>query len=263
MKLFICPNGYTKKQSEQARNSILTLEKSNECALSLDDSYTLFGNNILSKFKPEESDLIVSLGGDGCLLRAAQVAIKYNKPLIGINSGNLGYLCAISLSDINDFNKFLNNLVLSDRTLLEFEYDNKTFYALNDIVVAKSNFGETVHLSISVDKDIPVSLCGDGLIISTPTGSTAYNLSAGGPILDTKLPALVLTPICPHQSFMRPVVINDDQEINVQFKNNSAELYFDGNHVGKFNDEIIVKKSNHTISIYSLPFVSKGIITFS
>lgn len=263
MKLFICPNGFTKKQSEQAKTCVSILEKNNECALSEKDSFDLFNNTSYARFTPEASDLIVSLGGDGSLLRAAQVAIKYEKPLIGINSGRLGYLCAINLNEVENFNKLLETLTLSKRTLLEFNHDSKTLYVLNDIVIAKSNFGETINLKIIVDKEEPVTLRGDGLIISTPTGSTAYNLSAGGPILDSNLNALALTPICPHQSFMRSVVIKDDQVIKVTLESDLVKIYSDGNKVGVLDKEMIIKKSSRSISIYSHSLIAKSINTFS
>ncbi|MDC7244013.1 MAG: NAD(+)/NADH kinase [Sphaerochaetaceae bacterium] len=263
MKLFICPNGFTKKQTEQARNCVSILETQNECALSISDSTYLFGNSSFAKFTPKESDLIVSIGGDGSLLRAAQTAITANKPLVGINSGTVGYLCPIDLHDVNHFNKLLGNLLLSERTLIEVEYNHKTLYALNDIVIAKNNFGETINLSISTGNDNSVTLRGDGLIISTPTGSTAYNLSAGGPVIDYKLPAFVLTPICPQKSFLHPVVINDNHQINVKVQNNKANLHCDGFKIGDINKDITIKKSNRKVCLYSQNTVNKDIITFS
>lgn len=263
MKLFICPNGFTKKQTDQARNCVSILETQNECALSISDSTYLFGDTSLAKFTPEESDLIVSIGGDGSLLRAAQTAITANKPLVGINSGTIGYLCPIDLHDTCHFNKLLDGLTLSERTLLEVEYNNKTLYALNDIVIAKKNFGETINLSISASNDNFASLRGDGLIISTPTGSTAYNLSAGGPVIDYKLKALALTPICPQKSFLHPVVINDNHHIKIEIQNNKANLHCDGFQVGELKEHLTIKKSNRKIYLYSQTTVNKDIITFS
>ncbi len=253
MKLFLCPNGFTGEQAEQAAECISALEKygGHKCALSFTDSHRLTDDDRYARFSPAESDMIVSLGGDGSVLRAAQTAIIYEKPLIGINSGRLGYLCVMNLFEAVRFNELLPKCVCSKRSLLEFTYDSDTHYALNDVVIAKKNFGETVDLSVCIDDEDVIRVRGDGLIIATPTGSTAYNLSSGGPMLDPDTPSIVLTPICPHASHAHPIVLGDKRTVTVKERDKFAQVYADGSHIGSLFSDVTVRRSRRTLSLYS------------
>lgn len=259
MKLLLCPNGYTGLQAEQAKLCISTLEEcGHECSLSETDSLKLFNNNSYMKFSAEESDCIVSLGGDGSVLRAAQTALSADKPLIGINSGRLGYLCGVSLTEISDFNNRFLQLAISERTLLEFTYEGISYFTVNDVIVSKNNFGETVDLTINIDGGNELKIRGDGLIIATPTGSTAYSLSSGGPMIDAESDSFVLTPICPHNSYAHPIVLGGAHIVSVSERNNTAMIYADGRCIGRLNGELIVKKSSKKLKLYS----DKKIIKF-
>lgn len=259
MKLLLCPNGYNGIQAEQAKHCISALEKiGHKCSLSKDDSINLYGNNEYDRFPSEDCDIIVSLGGDGSVLRAAQTAIAADKPLIGINSGRLGYLCSIEYSEITDFNDAISHLEISPRYLLEFSYENNKIYVLNDVIVAKNYFGETVDLTVRIDTVNDFKVRGDGLIIATPTGSTAYNLSSGGPMLDAESDSFVLTPICPHGSFPHSVVLGRRHIVSISERSNSAAVYADGNNVGIINGELQVRVSEKKLKLYS----GKQIIRF-
>ncbi|MDE7406038.1 MAG: NAD(+)/NADH kinase [Clostridiales bacterium] len=251
MKLFLCPNGFTDEQTAQAISCLAALKKiGHECALSVEDGARLTGGNARAEFSASESDLIVSLGGDGSVLRAAQLAIECGKPLIGINSGRLGYLCAIHRDEIAQFNDILSQCICSQRTLLELKYDAQVHYLLNDVVIAKPNFGETVDLSVYIENSDLIKVRGDGLIIATPTGSTAYSLSAGGPIIDPESPSIVLTPVCSHKS-THPVVLSDKYVVSVEERNKRAHIYADGNYIGVLNSKLSVCKSRKTLTLYS------------
>jgi NAD+ kinase len=166
--------------------------------------------------------MIVAIGGDGAVLRAAQVAIAHDKPLLGINTGRLGHLCCLQLKELETIDEVqFAAFQISPRTLLEFEADGKIYYALNDVIIAKEHFGETLELKCSVDGEQMKSFRGDGLIIATPTGSTAYSMSAGGPIVDPCLDAILMTPICPHQLTTRPLIFSGSKFLSV--KSNKAE----------------------------------------
>ena len=264
MKILLCPNGYTGEQAEQAVNCLSVLEKSGHyCALLEEDSYKLFGDGSYIRFTPTESEVIVSLGGDGSVLRAAQTAIRYEKPLIGINSGRLGYLCAINYSDIGDFDEVLASCEYHRRMLLECDYGGKTYYALNDIVIAKKNFGETVDLSLSLDGGDNFRIRGDGLIIATPTGSTAYNLSAGGPVVSPDAHSFVVTPVCSHTAEAHPIVMGDGHVLSVTERNNRAELLADGQRIGKLDGKVDVRKSSRTLYLCSKGSFFSNVIRFS
>lgn len=253
MKLFLSPNLYTELQCTQALECIEVLKQREDTLLSLspEDSMKLFGNMESARFSPDECDLIVSLGGDGAVLRAAQLAIAADKPLIGINSGRLGFLCAIPFIGIQHFYVLLDSCNITERALLECSYKDATYYALNDVTIGKPNFGETVDLTICVDNEGIGKVRGDGLIISTPTGSTAYNRSAGGPLLDPESSSILMTPICSRNSITRPVVLGDKRVISVTERQDCAQLYVDGKPIGTLNSEVTIRKSARTLALYA------------
>ena len=252
MRLFLAPNDFTGRQVEQAGRCLHRLAAcGHACAVSRGDSLRLFGDERGAAFEPGESDLIVSLGGDGSVLRAAQLAIQCARPLLGINSGRLGWLCAMDFDEIDRFDAVLEDCVRSEKRLLTFEYRGAGFHALNDVVLGKRDFGGTVDLDVTVGEGGPVRLRGDGLIIATPTGSTAYNLSAGGPILDAAISAFLLTPVCPHGGFVHPVAIDDSRSVRVAVRNDPVGLYADGRHVGDLEDFIEVRRAEAALSIFA------------
>ncbi|MBR0341813.1 MAG: NAD(+)/NADH kinase [Oscillospiraceae bacterium] len=253
MKLFICPNGYTEEQNIQARQCVCILEQKcgHSCSMGKEDSICVFGDETKACFGPDESELVISLGGDGSVLRAAKTALANEKPLMGINSGRLGYLCAISFSDLERFNELFDELFLSQRHLLEVTSGEKKYIAVNDIVFAKRNVGSTVDLIISVDDERELKMRGDGIIFSTATGSTAYNLSAGGPMLSPDLDAFVMTPICPHSRQEYPVVLSENHTVFVSEKYKEADIYVDGVFVDSLNEKATVKKADKTLQLYT------------
>jgi len=246
MKIYICANGYTDYQVKQAIECANKLTLLNhECSVNENPklSYNLF--------PASEADLIVSLGGDGALLRASKIALNENKPLLGINSGRLGYLCAMSLDEVDNFDETLNKCKIKERTILQLEYNQKKYQTLNDVIVAKPDFGRTVDLTVNVENKTLMKVRGDGLIISTPTGSTAYNFSAGGPILDNDSKVLSITPICPHDKSGYPCVINDNKEIKIIVNHDDALIYVDGELIGKTKDMIVVNKAIDKLKLYT------------
>jgi len=190
------------------------------------------------------------LGGDGALLRAAKTALKADKPLIGINSGRLGYLCALEIEDILKTAEFTARNTPKELSVLQFTHEGTTYYALNDVVVAKINFGETVDLTLSVNYANSSKLRGDGIIVATPTGSTAYNLSAGGPVVDLDAPVYVITPICTHMKEAYSQVVAEDKPVQISVNHRYAKVYVDGVMIGKVEDSITVKVSEKKLRLY-------------
>lgn len=166
----------------------------------------------------QQIDLLIVVGGDGSLLRCGRVAAKYGKPLLGVNRGKRGFLTDINPQKLEaSITEILNgDFITDERFLLECYLDKELAgYALNDIVLNSGTAVSMVEYELYVDKAFVYSQMSDGLIISTPTGSTAYALSGGGPIMHPSLDALVLVPICPHTLSSRPMVIDGNSDIRI------------------------------------------------
>jgi NAD+ kinase len=173
----------------------------------------------------------VVLGGDGTLLAAART-LQQGVPILGVNLGNLGFLTEISRSELYPamVQVLGGKLQTEERSLLDVELRRNGsgslhFRVLNDAVITKSALARIIELSFSFDGHLIARCRSDGLIISTPTGSTAYNLSAGGPILNPLLPVIVLTPICPHTLSLRPIVVPDAGQVEITLETQTEEVY--------------------------------------
>ena len=171
----------------------------------------------------EHCDLVVTIGGDGTLLQAARCMVDYGVPLLGINLGRLGFLADITPNNMLDtLDLILAGEFQEDhRFLLQAEIDGHYETALNDIVIHKWNTARMIEFETYINSKFVDAQRSDGLIVSTPTGSTAYALSGGGPLLDTALNAIVLVPICPHTLSNRPIVIQGDSDIELRVISNS------------------------------------------
>lgn len=154
-------------------------------------------------------DFIMTFGGDGTILAAAQHALKYDRPILGVNLGKLGFLADITVSEIPSAvqNLLDGHYKIEDRMVLLTEGSGTKQYALNDIVIAKGGTARVITVKATIDNDSLASIIGDGLIISTPTGSTAYSLATGGPIVMPSADVIVISPICPHTLTVRPIVV--------------------------------------------------------
>ncbi len=206
------------------------------------------------------SDLVVVLGGDGTLLSVAHYAARAGVPVMGINLGRLGFLTEIPVSEaLSTLDRFLANggPLVSPRWLVEARTGDETAYCLNDVVVTKGAKSRMIELAILVDgRDVAV-LKADGLIVSTPTGSTAYSLSAGGPILHPKVPAILLTPICPHTLSFRPMAVPATSTVGVRLLTGGEEVHMtlDGQRGGAMaaNDLVEVRKAPFELQLVASP----------
>ena len=180
-------------------------------------------------------DLLVAVGGDGTLLSASRLVSPHGVPIIGINLGRLGFLTDIPADSVEEMmNSVLDGDCEIERRLLlsaSILRDGATIYetvALNDVVVSRGAMGSMIEFSVEVDGEFVYSVRADGLIVATPTGSTAYALSAGGPILHPRLPAISLVPISPHTLSNRPVAIPSDCKVEIQLiRGQNARVNFD------------------------------------
>jgi NAD+ kinase len=199
-------------------------------------------------------DLIISLGGDGTLLRAAKIAATDGIPIFGVNLGGLGFLTQIGSDNLEIFLEkiyqgkcFLDERMMLDGIVKRKEKEIKKFTALNDIVIGKGAFARLISLATYINDDYVITYSADGLVISTSTGSTAYSLSAGGPIVNPKINSMILTPICPHTLSARPLIIGENDQVRIALELSEEEVMvtIDGQEGFTLEpkDEVIVKKS--------------------
>lgn len=182
------------------------------------------------------ADLAIVIGGDGTLLNAARRLARYRVPLVGVNQGRLGFMTDIGREDmLSCMDDLLDGRFIAEtRMLLDAEVSRggrevATNLALNDVVVDKGAIGRMIECELFIDGEFIYNLRADGLIVATPTGSTAYSLSAGGPILHPTLTGMALVPLCPHALSNRPVVVNDSCEIELRITHGEEpHVHFDG-----------------------------------
>jgi NAD+ kinase len=209
---------------------------------------------------PGQVDLVVVLGGDGTLLSIAHLAAQRNIPVLGVNLGKLGFLTEVPLSEVYlTLDSFLsgNKKIVSPRRLLEVAFKGKMYTCLNDVVINKGALARMIQCKIWVEDKEMATLRADGLIISTPTGSTAYSLAAGGPIIQPYIPAVVIAPICPHTLSFRPMVISSTLAIKVQLLTEGEEVYLtlDGQRGSPLDkdDVVKIKSSDLVLQLVSSP----------
>ena len=208
-----------------------------------------------------EIDMAIVVGGDGTMLNVARRLAARAVPLIGVNLGRRGFLTDIpkdsvldSLAAVLDGDFHSELRIMLNVELRRDDHIVHTANALNDVVVNKGQLARLIEFEVYVDGEFVCSTRGDGIIVATPTGSTAYALSAGGPILHPTLPALVLVPICPHTLSNRPVAINSDSRVEIAMtnvSNQSAYLTFDGQmgHALQDHDHICVRRSDSPVML--------------
>lgn len=204
----------------------------------------------------DKCDLVVVLGGDGTYLEAVRILKGRSIPILGVNMGSLGFLTQVKLEELYDTVKYTldGKMEMRPRTLLSLSVQRKgktlkQMTALNDIVVERGPWSHLLHLGLFDDKQVICEIKADGVIAASPTGSTAYNLAAGGPILHPEVDALVVTPICPHALTNRPIVFPAQMDLIIRLltPKKQAILTVDGQHglEIEYGDEIVIRKSRH------------------
>ena len=222
---------------------------------------------IIEESIPEGIDCVIVIGGDGSFIEAARILHDRDVPMLGVNMGTLGYLTEVELADLDEsIEKLLRGeYTLESRMMLEAVYGASVKdVALNDIVVSRNGGIRIIHFRIWVNGELLNCYEADGIIISTPTGSTAYNLSAGGPIVEPTASLLVVTPICSHALNTSSVILSGEDEIEIEISarnhetDDSAEVSFDGDYPIKlgFGDKIVIKKAEQATNILKLSKLS-------
>ena len=181
-----------------------------------------------------ESDFLVSLGGDGTLLSLVRKSYGYHKPILGINAGTLGFLADVRISEVDTFldNLLVDNYRIDDRMMIDGYIQTadgrKKFHAFNDVVITRPSISHMVKIDAAIDGEWFNTYRGDGLIISTPTGATAYNLAAGGPVMYPLTQAFIMTPIAAHSLTQRPLVLPSNFRIDLSSPKDKVIVMIDG-----------------------------------
>lgn len=267
MKIGISPN-YLKYDIIRFVNSLIAkLQKANldfvlsDLVLKIKDvnkdhwkSYQLFKNDELA----DNCDVIVSIGGDGTLLQMAYNSRFSETPLLGVNFGKLGFLAEFEASKINELINYLKTekLIIEKRLALDANSPNEEgnqFYAINDIVIDRGKFPKMIEITIEIEGEYVSTFSADGIIIATPTGSTGYSLSTGGPIVNPKANTITLSPISAHTLSMRPLVISSEQHIVIKAKSffDDVHVICDGQRVSSLKSpaEIKITKSKYDLRL--------------
>lgn len=175
-----------------------------------------------------KGDVLVAMGGDGTLLEAVRLLNGKDIPILGVNAGGLGFLTKVTLAELYPILKKIlkGKFELEERAMLKISLSStgETFLALNDAVITRGAFSRILRLRLFIERELANVYLSDGLIVATPTGSTAHSLSAGGPIVYPDLKAIILSPICPHTMTNRPLIIPGDKEIMVEIDKTKAEV---------------------------------------
>lgn len=260
------------EEYELVYQQIITLLEKGNCEISI---YEPFFSKLSSNLKFENSpklfnttnelkvcgDILFSIGGDGTILDSVHIVANSGIPVLGINMGKLGFLSSTSISEVNyTINEVLkNNYIIDKRSLLKLETEKKHFgeinYALNELTIQKKDNLSMVVIHVYINNQFLNSYWADGLIIATPTGSTAYSLSCQGPIVAPGSENFIITPIASHNLTVRPIVISDTSEIKLKISGRS-KLYMIGldsrfEHIAK-TEELCVSKCDFTFNLIQM-----------
>lgn len=209
--------------------------------------------------EPAQCDAILAIGGDGTFLRANKLALHFDLPLLGLNLGTVGFLSEVEWEQLGTAFQCLaeGQYTIENRMLLEARIGEKRFLALNDIVLSRGGYARLIGLNVSLEGERLDPYIGDGLILSTPTGSTGYSLSAGGPIVHPKLECIIVTPICCHSLQHRPVVTSSSQTITIELDDNhnqTAQVDVDGQQAVflSYGEKLLITRSRKTARLIHL-----------
>lgn len=266
MKFAIFGNVYQAKKSSSAED-LFRLLKQHDAEICICREFYYFLTDVLHIDIPDAelfdgsdftADMVISMGGDGTFLKAASRVGRKNIPILGINTGRLGFLADISPEEMEEtFNEIHENRYkVEERSVLQLKCDNEKLqrdpYALNEIAVLKRDSSSMISIHTAINGAPLTTYQADGLVIATPTGSTAYSLSVGGPIIVPHSKTIAITPVAPHSLNVRPIVIRDDWEItlNVESRNHNFLVAIDGrSEPCQENTELTICRADYTIKV--------------
>lgn len=268
MKIAIIVNTSKNEAITCAKNIAQLMNKNNAQVYTLSEYNAIFDENS-AVYAPDfntlfsECDMAITVGGDGTIIHSAKYAANADKPLIGVNVGRLGFAAEVEPNNISDLTRLISgDFALKKRMLLDVTVTYKdgtdtTYLAVNDATIARGQLSRIIDISVSLDSSPISTYRADGILFSTPTGSTAYALSAGGPVIYPEMECILLTPICPHSLVSRPVIFDSNASLLATVKltdNTPAILSIDGEKNIEINSEdiITIKKSSKVLKLMSL-----------
>lgn len=214
---------------------------------------------------PELVDVILVFGGDGTFLGMARLACKHGTPILGINLGGLGFLTEVTVDELypmmqriidGDYDVEQRHMLMT--SIYRGKENIGTYEVLNDVVINKGAVARIIDLEIYIDDSHVTTYKADGIILSTPTGSTAYSLSAGGPIVHPTIPVTIITPICPHTLTNRPLVVSNDMKLEIKVKTHEPDTYLtlDGQIGIRLNtgDRIELTRAENSVNLIRSPY---------
>lgn len=269
-RVIVTPNPYRDKNFATVRRAMDILRASGlDVRLCLpfevDKSYELPRDLRFSRLDRElpNADMVICFGGDGTILHMAKAATRHNLPILGVNIGTMGFMAELESSELDQLSRLSKgDYTLDKRMMLDvsvLQGDKVLFHdlCLNDAVVTKGAIARVVHLSVKCDGVQAMEFGGDGVIVATPTGSTAYSLSAGGPIVEPEANNILVTPICAHDVGSRCMVASEKRVITVELTRNArrnAYLSVDGGRALRLNlgDKTVIRKADLTTKLVRL-----------
>lgn len=259
--VILSPNPYRDKNFQTVREAMSILEAAGVrvkicLPFEVDRSFDLPKDIRFSRLDRElpNADMVICFGGDGTILHMAKATARKGIPILGVNIGTMGFMAELESSEMGKLAKLAGDeYTLDTRMMLDVtvQRDRDIIYhdiCLNDVAITKGSVGRIVHLNVKCDNVTAMECGGDGIIIATPTGSTAYSLSAGGPIVEPDARNIIITPVCAHDMISRSMVMSDKRVVTVQMTQNvrrNAFLSVDGGKAIRMNagDVAIIKKS--------------------
>lgn len=261
MNILLIVNQQKDKKFELANSIVEIIDGRADVYVREEEENALLKNvNYISCEEYKKMDIFLVLGGDGTLLAISKIAAELHIPVVGVNLGRLGFLSEIEKENVkSDIEKILSkDFKIQERMMLKtgINGENKGL-ALNDIVFARGNSSlKILEFDVYIDDEFVDNFKADGLIVSTPTGSTAYSLSAGGPIVDPSMDVIVITPICPHKMYSRTIVVSSDKTVTVKNCSDDAQTIIaaDSEILGEIskNDSVVIKAADEKFKLIRL-----------
>lgn len=258
--LAVVPNLSRLHAEEVTRNVCKTLHRLNTDFVMSKDNEAIF-SDVCSNYMSEDdlyrfADIVIAIGGDGTIISCAKKASAFSKPILGINAGRVAFMAGLESQEL----EYLDRLICGDYTvdkrmmlsasIVDGGAVTEKIDCVNDVFVGRSQNVNMVNLKVTCDGAVVSDYYSDGIILSTPTGSTAYSLSAGGPVVDPLIESILLTPVCPHSLFQRPMIFRSEcvLEIANDTAPGTAFVFFDGGegHPINGNCKVVVRKSEKT-----------------